>query len=362
MLGQLTVPKNLCLLRLSAIGDVCHAVALVQHIQQHWPQTHITWVVGKVEAQLLVGLPNVELVIFDKNAGWRGYWALWRAMRGRKFDVLLHMQVALRASLASLCISATTKMGFDKQRAKEAQGLFCNKRIAAQQHPHVLDGFMGFAHALGLPIESPHWHMPLSDEVQLWASEQFVTDSHDDRPTIAPAIAIICPSASKKERSWHAQGYASIADSLTQKGFTVVICGGNRSIEHQLAQAIIGLCRHPVHNYVGQTSLPQLLALLNIAHLVLAPDTGPLHMAVTVNTPVVGLYAHSNPHRTGPYTFQHYVVSCYPEMITAQYHKSVAKLPWGIRAKGEQLMDNISVAQVEDKIRQLIEDHYPELV
>jgi heptosyltransferase I len=358
MLGQLTVPKNLCLLRLSAIGDVCNAVALVQQIQQHWPQTKVTWVIGKVEANLLAGLTNVEFVIFDKKAGVKGYQALWRTMRGRKFDVLLHMQVALRASLASLCIPAKTKIGFDRQRAKEGQWLFCNRHIKPQNHPHVLDGFMAFAEALGLEPQAPHWHMPLNDETQLWASEQFAADMNS---TEQP-IAVICPAASKAERNWHAQGYAAIADSLAKRGFIVAICGGPSALEHKLAMEIITLCHSSPKNMVGQTNLKQLLAIIHLAHLVIAPDTGPAHMAVTVNTPVIGLYAHSNPHRTGPYLYQHYVVSCYPQMMIEQYHHPVSKLPWGTRAKGDNLMAHIQVNQVEDKIRQLIEDHYPELV
>ena len=132
MPGQLSVPKKLCLLRLSAIGDVCHAVAMVQHIQRQWPKTEITWVIGKVEASLLQGLPGVEFVIFDKRAGLKGYQDLRQQMRSRQFDVLLHMQVALRASVASLCIPAKVKIGFDSQRAKEAQWLFTNKKIAVQ--------------------------------------------------------------------------------------------------------------------------------------------------------------------------------------------------------------------------------------
>lgn len=353
MLGQLSVPKKLCLLRLSAIGDVCHAVAMVQHIQKQWPKTQISWVIGKIEASLLAELPGVEFIIFDKKAGIKGYQDLYRQCRGKQFDVLLHMQVALRASLASLCIPAKVKIGFDRQRAKEGQWLFSNKKIQAQQSPHVLDGFMGFAQALGLPIEKPVWHMPLADQDILWAGETF--SGH------AP-IAVIAPSASKAERNWHSQGYAQIAQHLTERGFTVVLCGGPTDHEKALANEIIALCDTELINLVGKTTLKQLLAVLKLAHLVIAPDTGPTHMAVTVGTPVIGLYAHSNPRRTGPYLYQHYVVSCYQQAVQKQYQKPLSKLPWGIRAKGENLMQGIALEEVKDKVRQLIADNYPELL
>lgn len=352
MAGQMIAPKKLCILRLSAIGDVCHAVAMVQAIQRQYPDCEITWVIGKVEAMLLSELPNVNFVVFDKKAGWQGYMALRQALAGQVFDVLLHMQVALRASIASLMIKAKTRIGFDRARAKEGQWLFTNKQIQPQTEPHVLDGFMAFAQQLGVTDTSPHWHMPISDEQQLWASEQLVSDK---------PIAIICPAASKAERNWLAQRYGEIAHHLHQQGFTVVLCGGPTELEQKLATMIQANCPEPLLDLVGKTSLVQLAACLKLAHLVIAPDTGPAHMAVTVGTPVIGLYAHSNPKRTGPYLYQQYVVSYYQQAIQAQYHQPVSKLPWGVRAKGGDLMENISVEQVKDKIRQLIADRYPEL-
>ncbi|NMP33086.1 glycosyltransferase family 9 protein [Thalassotalea sp. M1531] len=352
MSGQLIAPKKLCILRLSAIGDVCHAVAMVQAIQRKHPDCEITWVIGKVEAMLLKGLPNIRFVIFDKKAGLKGYLALRQALANEHFDVLLHMQVALRASLASLMIKAKKKIGFDSFRAKEGQWLFTNDKISAQSEPHVLDGFMAFAQSVGVEDISPKWQMPISDQDQLWASEQLL----NDKP-----LAIICPAASKAERNWHATGYGEVAHHLIQKGFQVAICGGPTELEQKLASMIQANCPEPVLNLVAKTSLQQLLACLKLAHIVIAPDTGPAHMAVTVGTPVVGLYAHSNPKRTGPYLYQQYVVNYYQHAIQQQHHKSVNKLPWGIRAKGEDLMDSITVEQVLDKVRQLIADQYPEL-
>ena len=361
MLGQLSVPKNLCLLRLSAIGDVCHAVAMVQNIQRQWPKTKITWVIGKIEASLLQGLEGVEFVIFDKRAGLKGYRDLRQQLKGRQFDVLLHMQVALRASIASLCIPAKVKIGFDSQRAKEAQWLFTNKKIAAQAEPHVLDGFMGFADALGLDVTPPLWHMPITDEDQLWASEKLSANNPADKP-----IAVICPAASKAERNWHAEGYSQAAEHLSKRGFKVVICGGPTTMEKLLAEAIISRSEFSVGdneilNLVGETSLKQLLAVLKVAHLVIAPDTGPAHMAVTVGTPVVGLYAHSNPKRTGPYLYPQYVVSAYESAIQLQYNQSAAEVPWGMRAKGKDLMMQISIAEVNKTVDRLIADNYSDL-
>jgi heptosyltransferase I len=99
-------PHNICILRLSAIGDVSHVVPVVRAIQKQIPETRITWVCGKVEHKVLADIEGIRFVIFDKEAGWRGYRDLRRELAGEQFDVLLHMQVAVRANLASTCIRA----------------------------------------------------------------------------------------------------------------------------------------------------------------------------------------------------------------------------------------------------------------
>ncbi|WP_371374639.1 glycosyltransferase family 9 protein [Thalassotalea aquiviva] len=344
MLSQTPDIKSLCILRLSAIGDVCHAVAMVQQIQKQYPDIHITWVIGKVEYLLLKNLPGVEFIVFDKSAGWKGYKALKEQMRDKYFDVLLHMQVALRASIASVFIPAKVKVGFDKRRAKEGQWLFTNKKIAPQTSAHVLDGFLGFAQAIGVAPQAPTWLMPFGEDDRTWVKEQINN---------AQPYVVISAAASKAERNWHVEGYAKAAQYCTQKGFQVILCGGPTELEKSLAENIIKQCPSTLHNLVGKTSLKQLLAVLEHASFVIAPDTGPAHMAVTVNTPVIGLYAHSNPQRTGPYTSLQHVVSVYEQSIKAQTGKSAEQLSWGTRAKGE-LMHQITFEMVQQKIDNLI--------
>ncbi|MEL4425999.1 glycosyltransferase family 9 protein [Shewanella indica] len=326
--------QSLCLLRLSAIGDVCHAVAMVQAIQRQYPQLAITWVIGKIEYQLLKHLPGVEFVVFDKGQGWKSYLNLRRALKGRRFDVLLHMQVALRATIASLMIPAKVRIGFDRARAKEGQWLVTNEQVAPLATPHVLEGFMGFAKAVGVTDLQPKWDIPVPA-----ADTEFACQLIPD----GDKALIICAAASKAERNWLPERYAQVANYALERGYRVLLCGGPAPMEYQLAEAIIEHGDARIENQVGKTSLTQLLALLKQASIVLAPDTGPAHMAVTQGTPVIGLYAHSNPGRTGPYTCLDSVVSVYDEVIALQHPGEV---PWGTRAKGAHLMEMIPVASV----------------
>lgn len=332
---------KLCLLRLSAIGDVCHAVALVERIQRLRPDIQITWVIGKVEYLLVQDIPGINFIIFDKKQGWRAYKDLRAQLKGQHFDVLFLMQVALRANLASLCIKARKTIGFDAERAKELHHLFISQRISAQDTPHVLDGFMAFADAAQLPPGgTPRWHIPIPDAARVKAQELSNT---------LTKFVVICPSASKAERNWTTEGYKAIAQWLKEKGVAVILCGGPSEAEKQLAQEIAA-GGHIASNLTGQTSLKELLAILSEASLVLAPDTGPAHMATTVGTPVIGLYAHSNPLRTGPYNNKGHVVSVYEEVIQEQYGKPWTALKWGIRAKGESLMQRITPEAVQAQI------------
>lgn len=335
--------NQICILRLSAIGDVCHAVAAVQAIQAAHPEASITWIIGKIEHKLLEGLPGIEFIVFDKSQGKQAYKQLKVDLAEKQFDVLLQMQVALRANLAGRLVPAKLKIGYDWQRAKELHTLFTNARIKAQTQAHVLESFFAFAEKIGVPESAKHklsWNIPVSEHDQQFA-EQHIADG---QPTL-----IIAPSASNAERNWTVEGYAALADHAASKGFSVLMCGGPSESEKMLGEKITTQATHTIGNLIAQTSLKQMLALLKRASIVLAPDTGPAHMAVTQGTPVIGLYAHSNPKRTGPYLYQDYVVEVYHKHLLKHYHKTDSQLPWGTRVKGKTLMQDIAIAAVIEK-------------
>mgnify|MGYP003636903398 CR=1 FL=1 len=342
--------NNICILRLSAIGDVCHAVAAVQAIQAIHPEAAITWIIGKIEHKLIEGLPGVEFVIFDKSQGHQAYKQLKSDLNGKLFDVLLHMQVALRANIAAKLIQAKRKIGYDWHRAKELHTLFTNERIKTQTQAHVLESFFAFAEQIGVPESAKHnlsWDIPVSSDDILFAETHIPEGQH---------TFIVAPSASKAERNWTTEGYAKLADYATSQGFKTLLCGGPSESEKQLGKDIQDLATAPIESLIGKTSLKQMLALLKRASLVIAPDTGPAHMAVTQGTPVIGLYAHSNPKRTGPYLYQDYIVEVYHKHLLKQHHKTDSQLPWGTRIKGKNLMEDISVDDVIEQFDRICAD------
>lgn len=339
-----SAPNSLCILRLSAIGDVCHAVAAVQAIQKKWPTTKITWIVGKIEAQLIHDLPNITVIPFDKKLGLKGMKAIWTQLNDQRFDALVHMQLALRASALTLGIKAKYKVGFNRKRAKEGQWLFTNRKIEDTASGHVLDSFYSFIEYLGVPKSKPTWNIPLSD-----ADFSFV----DNHISVEKPYVVISPAASKDERNWLTNRYAQLVDWLNEYGYQVVLCGSPSEREQHLGANIESLSNSPLINLIGQTSLKQLTAVLKKSAVVIAPDSGPAHIATTQGTPVIGLYGHSNPKRTGPYNSLPYVVSVYEHHVTQQQNKSIDNLKWSTRVKGDHVMQDITLDMVTNSFQQL---------
>lgn len=339
--------NSICILRLSALGDVCNAVAAVQAIQTIHPDAKITWIIGQVEYRLIENLPNIEFIIFDKKRGRDAQRELKARLKYRKFDALLHMQVAMRANRLASYINATRKIGFDKQRSKELHSLVINERIKKQPEAHVLDGFFGFAAALGAnhKIQKPTWNIPVSESAQAFA---------DQHAPLNRKTLVICPAASKRERCWLPERYAFVADAALKEGFSVILAGAPAPLDKELSDQIIALAKGEITNLVGESSLKEIYALLGNASWVLAPDTGPAHMANAQGTPVLGLYGHSNPARTGPYNFLRYVVEVYHEHLLLQQGKTAQELPWGKRVKGDAIMEDISTESVICMMHKLI--------
>ena len=344
-----TPPRRLCLLRLSAVGDVSHMLPVVRTLQAQWPETAITWIIGKLEHTLVSDIPGIEFIVFDKKRGWRAYLDLQRALGGRRFDVLLHMQVALRASLASLLIRADTKIGFDAARAKDLQWLFTNARISSPPRQHVVDSFFGFVQALGIKQRLLRWDIPIPPEAARFAAQLL--------PGPDPVL-VISPCSSKIYRNWNVAGYAQVADyAIERHGMRVVLTGGPDPVERRYGEEITAAMRHPALNLIGRTNLKQLLALLVRARAVVAPDSGPAHLATSVGVPVVGLYATTNPDRARPYLSADYVVNRYPEAVRDRYGKNLEDLPWGIRVRDPGTMDRITVDDVTALLDRLLSRH-----
>jgi len=339
-------PLTVCILRLSALGDICHVVPVVRTLQRTWPQTKLTWIIGKAESRLMELMDGVEFITVDKRAGLAAGRDLRASMRGRRFDVLLHMQLSLRASLLSRLVPATIRLGFDSARARELQWLFTNARIAARSREHVLDSFFGFPEALGVRGRTLRWDVPLPPAAVDYAK----TLIPDARSTL-----VISPCSSHSRRNWRPEAYAAIADHAVRRhGMRVILAGGPTVEEKAVGAAIERAVHVPVVNQIGRDTLPQMLALLSCATALLTPDSGPAHMATMVGTPVIGLYAATNPARSGPYLSRRWCVDAFPDAARRYRGRPPEELPWTEKIEEPGVMDLIEVAQVAAKLDELL--------
>jgi heptosyltransferase I len=328
-------PGSICLLRLSALGDVTHVLPLVHTLRHAWPHLPLTWVIGNAEHRLLDGLAGVRFIAFDKRSGLGGMLALRRRLANERFDVLLQMQVAARANLLSACIRARRRIGYDRSRSKDLHGVFVNERIADRPGIHVLDAIGSFCEPLGLRQTDVAWNLPVPAAAHEWARQQWPGDG---TPTL-----VISPCSSHVVRNWRADRYAALADHAVSRGWRVVLCGGRSQLERDTADSILALMAQPALDLVGKDTLKQLPALLAQADLLVAPDSGPMHIANAMGTKVLGLHAASNPARSGPYSDRRFCVDRYDEAARRYLGKPAAELKWGTKIEREGVMDLVTV-------------------
>lgn len=346
MLPLAEPPRSVCILRLSAIGDACHVVPIVRTLQQAWPAVQLSWIIGRGEARLMSLVEGVEFITVDKRAGLTGLAELRARLRSRQFDVLLHMQVALRASLAARCVQAPIRLGFDRARARELQWLFTNARIAPRTREHVLDSFFGFPAALGVHERRLRWDLPLPQSAQEYALRLVP----DREPTL-----VISPCSSHLLRNWRVERYAALAAHAARRhGMRIILAGGPSELERRTGVAIEEKCPVPLVNQIGKDTLPELLALLARATVLVTPDSGPAHMATMAGTPVIGLYAATNPARSGPYLSRHWCIDAYRQAALTFRGCEPEALPWAHKIEVPGVMDLISVEQVTDKLDELL--------
>ncbi len=323
---------------------------VVHTLRTCWPQTQLTWIIGSTEIALVERLEGIEFIVFHKERGWRAYRDLARKLNDRSFDGLFLMQIALRAGLASLLVRSPVRMGFDSDRAREGHGLFVNSRIAPNAEPHVIDGFMGFLEACGIDSEDfqYRWTLPEDPLARAWAEELLMDE---------PELVVISPCSANFERNWRPQRYAAVADHLIeQHGLQVAITSATHLGQVKFANAVCAAMRQTPLNLAGRTNLQQLLSLLRRSKFLLGPDSGPTHMATVANIPAVGLFANTNPRRTGPYRSLQWCIDRYNDAALYRYGQPASLLNWGQKIHDPDVMALITVDEVLEKVDQLL-DH-----
>src|SRR5262245_12592840 len=289
---------RIAIVMMSAAGDAVHTLPVVNAIKRQHPASRITWILQPGPATLVQGHKAVdEIILFDRSRGMRAFLDIRRTLAGKEFDLAINLQVYFKAGIVTSFVRAPVKLGFDRTRARDFNWLFTNRKIPPHANQHVQDQYFEFLDVLGVPSTPVEWQLGPWPHEKPWQREFFASF---ERPAAPMVVA-----TSKPEKDWLPERWAEVSDALWHDfGLEPVIVGGRSDRELHAERVIRERARRAPRSALG-SGLRKLAAILDGSALALAPDTGPLHMAVALERPVVSLMGYTNPKRTGPYRRYH---------------------------------------------------------
>ena len=344
---------HICLLRLSALGDCCHALAVIQNIREKSPHSKITWVIGKTEHQLFRDLEEIEFIVVDKNNLFSSFLKIRKEFRKKQFDVLLNMHASMSANLISLAINAKKKVGYDQDRARDLQNWFCNESISSIKNQHVANGMLEFSNHINVQCEEPRWKA-----LTLTPEEDFaikLIDHNKYTCVISPCSSQ--PYDDKYFRSWSINNYIELIRYLINRNdLQIILTGGISPTEKSYSEQLNTAFDDRILNLIGKTSIREMAALIKHSDMLISPDSGPAHIGTIMGTPVIGLYAMTNPQRSGPYNSTKWIVNKYPEALKKYLDQLPEEVKWGQKIPEPDAMNLITSNDVITKIKQLIDN------
>lgn len=295
--------ERIALLKPSALGDIIHSLPVLTALRRRYPHAHITWVVNQTYAPLLNGHRGLDDILpFDRRASHRGWGAAARSwlgflteLRRRRFDLVIDLQGLFRTAVMTAATGAKRRVGLSTAR-EGATWTYTDVVPVADFHAiHAVDRCWRIAEAFGVGDTPREFHIPIPAEARHWA--RGMTDRYP-RPWL-----MLGPGARWMTKRWPPEHFAALARRAQAAfGGTVFLVGGAE--ETPAATAVRDRLSGPSHDLTGRTTLPQLSALLDRADLMLANDTGPLHLAAALGRPIVAPYTCTQVRLNGPYPAQ----------------------------------------------------------
>lgn len=287
--------RRVCIVLLTGLGDVVNGLPLVNALKDYDPTLHITWVVEPMASVMLRPHPSVDdVVIYRRRQGARGVRELAGEMwRRPRFDLTLNLNVYGKSVWPTVFSRAPHRLGFDRGRSFDYVWLAANDHIPPRPRAHTVDMFLEFAAHLGVPAGPPEWRITFTDE-EMRDRRAFFAGV--DRPLVG-----IIPATAIHRKDWMPDRWAQVVDALEHDfGYRTVLMGGMGEREVRMAREISdGASATPL--WAMGDPIRRMAWMIGGCALVIAPDTGPLHIARALDVPVIGLYGHTSPWRAGPY-------------------------------------------------------------
>jgi heptosyltransferase I len=291
-------PRRVGIVLLTGIGDVVHGLPLALDVKRHAPETEVVWIAEPAPAEVVRHHPAVDrVVVFRKGAGLRGLLALRRDLAPLRCDLTINCMRYLKGLFPALLTRAPVRLGLARDKTRDGVHLFATHTLPPGPWEHTQDIFLRFRTPLGVPADDPvRWSVTFSPREEAEANAWFAPLRRDPRPLVGVVLATANPS-----KDWPADRYPELTDRLVDEvGARPVLVGGPSARERAAAAVIRERARHPVIDGLGDSVRRMMWRVRGVDALV-SPDTGPLHLAHALETPVVGLFGHTNPARVGPW-------------------------------------------------------------
>ncbi|MET0503163.1 MAG: glycosyltransferase family 9 protein [Candidatus Binatia bacterium] len=302
-------PKRILVVLHGSIGDVTRALPLANLMRRGFPKATIAWSIEPPSLPLVEHHPAVdEVILFDRPRWWSQVVPFLRRIRAARFDLVLDLQRHLKSGIVSRWTGAPHRLGFHRLDCKELNWVFNNDHLPATGNGiSKLSHYLKFAEHLGLVTEPVEWRFSLTSE------EQGSVDRYLE--PISGGFATLFVGTRWESKGWFPAQISACADRIKQRyGLGVVLLGSKQ--DTTLAKDVKSSCDPTVINCVGSTTLKEAMGIISRAQVAVGPDTGLMHIAAAVGTPVVSLWGATSPRRTGPYGFEHLVIegraSCSP--------------------------------------------------
>jgi 3-deoxy-D-manno-octulosonic-acid transferase/heptosyltransferase-1 len=310
---------NILIVKLSAIGDVIHTLPALNAIRAHFPKAHITWLIEEDAAALVQGHAALDRVLISRRKAWiktlfsrqgpdslRQAYQFIRQLRQTTYDIILDFQGLLKSGVLIGLARGKRKIGFDRgMEHGEESHLFLNERIPpVDMGIHALTRSMMLLEAsLGIATDDIVFDLPMSPAD--WVAARYLIGNPGE--TLNGPVIVVHPIAKWETKLWDNRKFSRLCETLIQKYHARVVLTGGQSDGQTMREIQTGMGERVV-NLAGKTSLMTLAALFEMADCVISTDTGPMHLAAAVGTPVVALFGPTASWRTGPFGPNHQVI------------------------------------------------------
>ena len=308
---------KILIVKTSAIGDVTHTMPALNAMRHKYPNAHITWLIEEASADVIKNHKSIDRVLVSKRKTWiknfkKGHFLktlkeiikFIKQLRDTEYDLVIDFQSLLKSGILIWLTKGKIKAGFGRgMEHSEHSYIFLNKRLpAVDMNIHAVNRELILIKGLGIDTKEIIFDFPINEDNIKQADKLLAENGIDANDK----IIAINPMAKWETKLWDKRKFSIIADRLIEKGYKIYFTGSKE--DYSYINEIQKLMRNSSLNFAGKTNLKSLAALYKKSDLVVTTDTGPMHIAAAIQTPVVAIFGPTAPWRTGPFGDIHHVI------------------------------------------------------